>query len=574
MWIGVLIYADGSVRLPRRWRGGTFPIRAVSARVHKRIVFFRENMSKLSAKPTDLNPLWVVILFRSTEDQEKRLALHLEKQLLQKGYSVFLDRSAETSIQWAAAIADAIRRAQVVVPFLSESAAANETLAFQVEIAHDTAQRHEGRPALIPIRIHWHGDLPDPVGGILDPIEHLLWESEADNPVVAENLLQRMAKAVRRPPARSTVSKGLRLVPRPVSKPRPIRILPEPRKPTSTWPLPLEPVGGAVPLHSSYYLKRPADLEFREAILRYDSVILLKGARQIGKTSLLARGLQTARERGAKVALTDFQKFNAANLSDIGSFYISLAESLADQLELDVLPSDVWDERRSPNANFERFVRREALKNLNAPLVWGLDEVDRLFPRDYGSEVFGLFRSWHNERALAPSGPWGGLSLAVAYATEAHLFIADMNQSPFNVGTRIVLEDFSTQQIEDLNQLYNSPLSAAESEPFRQFVGGHPYLVRRSLHEIASKKTSLASFIGEAGRDDGVFGDHLRRILVLLAKDPNLSEIMRGVLKGEACPTSESFYRLRSSGLIVGNSQFEVAPRCELYASFLKRHLL
>ena len=547
-------------------------IGAVSARCHKRIIFLRENMSPFSAKSTESDRLRVVILFRSVEDQERRLALYLEKQLLQKGYSVFLDRAAETSIQWAAEIADAIRSAHVVVPFLSELAVANEMLAFQVEIAHDTAQRHEGRPALIPIRIHWHGDLPDPVGGILDPIEHLLWEGESDNAVVAENLLQRIAKAMRRTPASSNVSKGLRLVPRPVSKPRPVRIIPEPRKPAG--PLPFEPVGGAVPLHSDYYLKRPADREFRDAILRYDSIILLKGARQIGKTSLLARGLQTARERGAKVALTDFQKFNAANLSDIGSFYLSLAESLADQLELDVLPSDVWDERRSPNVNFERFVRRRALKNLNAPLVWGLDEVDRLFPCDYGSEVFGLFRSWHNERALSPSGPWDGLTLAIAYATEAHLFIADMNQSPFNVGTRLVLKDFSTQQIEDLNQLYNSPLSAAEREPFRQFVGGHPYLVRRSFHEIASRKTSLDSFIGEASRDDGVFGDHLRRILVLLAKDPNLTEIMRGVLKGESCPTPESFYRLRSSGLIVGGSQFDVAPRCELYASFLKRHLL
>ena len=88
-----------------------------------------------------------------------------------------MDRAAETSIQWAAEIADAIRSAHVVVPFLSEPAVANEMLAFQVEIAHDTAQRHEGRPALIPIRIHWHGDLPDPVGGILDPIEHLLWKA-------------------------------------------------------------------------------------------------------------------------------------------------------------------------------------------------------------------------------------------------------------------------------------------------------------------------------------------------------------------------------------------------------------
>src|SRR5207249_268697 len=53
----------------------------------------------------------------------------------------------------------------------------------------------------------------------------------------------------------------------------------------------LEPVGGAVPLGSRFYVVRPADQEFREAIARRDSVVLVKGARQVGKTSLLARGL-------------------------------------------------------------------------------------------------------------------------------------------------------------------------------------------------------------------------------------------------------------------------------------------
>ena len=240
-----------------------------------------------------------------------------------------------------------------------------------------------------------------------------------------------------------------------------------------------------------------------------------------------------------------------------------------------MLPSDVWDERRGANVNFERFIRREVLKNLNAPLVWGLDEVDRLFTCSYGSEVFGLFRSWHNERALDPSGPWAGLTLGIAYATEAHLFITDMNQSPFNVGTRLVLEDFSTEQIHDLNQRYDNPLKNEEEiERFYKLVAGHPFLVRRSLHEIATQNKSLDAFEKEADRDDGVFGDHLRRILVLLAKDANLTEIMRGVLRGEGCPTPESFYRLRSSGVIVGSSQTDVAPRCQLYEAFLKRHLL
>ena len=45
------------------------------------------------------------------------------------------------------------------------------------------------------------------------------------------------------------------------------------------------------------------------------------------------------------------------------------------------------------------------------------------------SEVFGLFRSWHNRRSLEPASPLSRLTLAIAYATEAHLFITDVNQS-------------------------------------------------------------------------------------------------------------------------------------------------
>jgi hypothetical protein len=365
-------------------------------------------------------------------------------------------------------------------------------------------------------------------------------------------------------PAKLELKPGLRLVPKPLRPPNPFAS-PSRFSKNPKGPLPLEPVGGAVPLNSDFYMKRDADREFREALTRYDSIVLLKGARQIGKTSLLARGLQMSRERGAKVALTDFQKFNATNLSDVSSFYISLAESLAEQLDLDVLPSDTWDERRGPNVNFERFVRREVLKNMNAQLVWGLDEVDRLFSCDFGSEVFGLFRSWHNERALDPSGPWAGLTLSIAYATEAHLFISDMNQSPFNVGTRLSLEDFTIDQIKELDNRYGNPLkNDEETQQFQKLLGGHPFLVRRGLHELASKKIDFAAFEAEADKDDGIFGDHLRRILVLLAKDPDLTEILKGLIEGTPCPTPESFYRLRSAGIIHGNSQSECNTRCAL----------
>jgi hypothetical protein len=238
------------------------------------------------------------------------------------------------------------------------------------------------------------------------------------------------------------------------------------------------------------------------------------------------------------------------------------------------LPEDVWDKRRSPNINFERFLRREVLGKLTGHFVWGLDEVDRLFTCNFGSEVFGLFRSWHNERALDPQGPWSRLTLAIAYATEAHLFITDVNQSPFNVGTRLTLDDFDLKQLIDLNQRYGSPLrTGIEVEQFFALLGGQPYLVRRGLNELASGDLRFEEFKATADRNEGVFGDHLRRILVLLAQDHDLAEVVRGILRGHPSLGSASFYRLRSAGLMRGDSPQEVRPRCQIYASYLKRHL-
>ncbi len=341
----------------------------------------------------------------------------------------------------------------------------------------------------------------------------------------------------------------------------------------------IEPAGGAVPLSSHYYIVRPTDEEFRAAIARRDSIVLVKGARQVGKTSLLARGLQQARAAGAKIALTDLQKLNTSDLATAETFYLALADLIADQLDLDVSLDEVWNARRGPSINFERFIRREVLGKINGPLVWGLDEVDRLFTTTFGSEVFGLFRSWHNERSLDPEGPWQRMTMAIAYATEAHLFITDMNQSPFNVGTRLALDDFNFDQVAELNSRYGSPLkNKPEIERYFRLVGGHPYLVRCGLQEMVTHPHpnlgSLAHLETIADHDDGPFGDHLRRIAASLEQDAALSEIVRGILQGKPCPTQESFYRLRSAGLVAGDSAQEAKPRCQLYATYLRKRLL
>lgn len=308
----------------------------------------------------------------------------------------------------------------------------------------------------------------------------------------------------------------------------------------------------------------------------HDSIVLVKGARQAGKTSLLARGLRQARTSGTHVVLTDFRKFNAEQLATSDTFCRALAALLASQLDLPVAVRDVWDMDFGPNVNLECFLCRQVLPAIPGPLIWAMDDVDRLFPSAFGSDVFGLFRSWHNERSLDPDSILGRLTLAISYATEAHLFIQDLDQSPFNVGTPVMLADFTPEQVTDLNERYGSPLEASELASLMRLVGGQPYLVRRGLDQAASG-VSVELLGAGADREDGnLFGDHLRRLRLALAPFPLLLDALRRLMAAgpdhnEGILSPDDFYRLRAVGILTGASSQEAWFRCPLYAQYFAR---
>ena len=335
----------------------------------------------------------------------------------------------------------------------------------------------------------------------------------------------------------------------------------------------IEPPGGALPLHSKLYIRRTGDGEFCHALGRHDSIVLVKGARQVGKTSLLARGLEAARLVGAHVLLIDFQHFGPAAFQSSENVLMAVAELISDQIDLASPTTDNWNKKLSPNSNFERFLRRGVLARDECYFVLALDEVDRLFNHDYAGEIFALFRCLHNLRALDPYGPWSRLTIAIAYATEAHLFISDLNQSPFNVGTRLTLEDFNFEQLSELNGRYGSPLANNEILRFYHLVGGHPYLAQRGLYEIYQQKLTVETLEVKADQDDGPFADHLNRLLISLRQDHELLEELRGFVLSGSRLTNHAFYRLRSAGVLSGDTADETRTRCNLYARYLKKHL-
>jgi serine/threonine protein kinase len=488
-----------------------------------------------------VEPMDVVLLHRHDVKPDQQLLQLLESILVQQGCSVFLDRRLTIGVEWATEIEKRIATADAIVVLLSSASVQSEMLAYELQIAHEYAQKQGGKPRLLPVRVDFDGPLPDSISGILEGIQYGSWKGPQDNSLVVSGIMGAL---------RAPLQKFAR-------------------------PIKLEAVGGALPLASKFYIFRPTDEDLRAALARNESIVLIKGARQMGKTSLMARGLHEARATGARVVLTDFQKLNADHLQTAQTFFTTLLDFVAEQLELDIDLSQIWNSRKGPSTNFERILRREILPKVPSRLVWGMDEVDRLFSCTFGSEVFGLFRSWHNERSLDPQGPWQKLTLVIAYATEAHLFITDLNQSPFNVGTRLVLWDFTFEEVCELNQRYGSPLKTTEEiNQFFELLSGQPYLTQRGFHEMVAHHLDLHTFLSLARKDEGPYGDHLRRILVSVAQDPHLIEVVRSVLDRRHSSTPDAFYRLRSSGIVSGESAREMKLRCRLYQIYLSRHLL
>ena len=490
----------------------------------------------IAVSPSNVSNKRVALLYKRNGVDDERVMKLLNVGLTQRGYEVFIDQNLRIGVRWAQEIEKQINESDVVIPLISAASVHSEMFAMEVSIAHEAAEA-AGKPRILPVRVNFTEELPSELQGILGPLQYAFWGGPQED----EALVAKISQSIEAP------------------------------EQTMIEP---ELIGGAIPLESKYYITRDTDKEFKDAIIKRTSVILIKGARQMGKTSLLARGLQVAREENIKVIQTDFQKLSTAQLASPESFFLALAANIARSLKIREDFSSSWNSMFGPNTNFEYFWQDFVFPKFSEPIIWGLDVVDRLFSCDFGSEVFGLFRSWHNERALDPESPWKQLTLAISYATEAHLFITDPNMSPFNVGKKIELKDLNQAEVAELNNLYATPLkSEIEIEKLMNLLGGHPYLTHRALQDGRIRQ-GVESFGVIAARDDGPYGDHLRRIVFLLARDPQLCEIVRTLLRQEGVPDEQRFYRLRNAGVLTGETAKQARPRCGLYETYLKEHLL
>jgi hypothetical protein len=150
--------------------------------------------------------------------------------------------------------------------------------------------------------------------------------------------------------------------------------------------------------------------------------------------------------------------------------------------------------------------------------------------------------------------------------------IEDLNQSPFNVGRVLELDDFTAEQVNDLNQRYGSQLGLSDEKRLMNLLNGHPYLVRRALYLIANGRLSATELFATATEDRGSFGDHLRNHLFRLHRKKELVVGLRNVISYGTSNDPQVFFALRGAGLVRERGDI-VVPRCQLYADYFRERL-
>ena len=350
---------------------------------------------------------------------------------------------------------------------------------------------------------------------------------------------------------------------------------PIPQPSPAAQPQPLELPEGTMDLESGFYVARAVDDIALETVLRPGVTITIKGPRQMGKSSLLNRVMAQAANAGKQVAFLDFQLFDRAALQDADEFYQQFCFWLTDELELDDCFADYWQKPLGHTQRCTRYVGRHILKSLNAPLVLAMDEVERIFDTPFRNDFFSMLRSWHNQRATKPL--WKRLDLALVTSTEPYQLIADLNQSPFNVGQVLSLQDFSAEQVHELNERHRNeqgqtPFTVGQLQQLMGLLGGHPYLVRRSLYLVGSGQWTAAALFAQAIDEQGPFGAHLRNHLFRLASSPELVKGLLRILRSETCAEERIYFRLHGAGLVNREGQ-RVFARNQLYANYFGEYL-
>lgn len=330
--------------------------------------------------------------------------------------------------------------------------------------------------------------------------------------------------------------------------------------------------GGTLDPTAPCYIVRAADDALFEALERGDYVYLLD-SRQKGKSSLVARTILRLRDTETTTVKLDLQRIGANVAPE--QWYAGLVAGIGQELECTTEVFEYWATHQAlgPLARWVGALEEVVLPRVSDNLVVFIDEVDFVRALSFSTdEFFAAIRDCCNRRAS--SAAFSKLTFCLVGVATPGQLIRNAEITPFNIGTRIELDDFTEDELARYGTVLDAPGRSGKALIRRLYywLNGHPYLtqlvcghlIQRPEIRTAEQVDALIRevfFSPEARHQESNFADVERRLLQPdipgLTSDEGRTQVLvlyGRLLKGRSVEAGEEnpvIATLRLSGVAV-----------------------
>jgi len=345
---------------------------------------------------------------------------------------------------------------------------------------------------------------------------------------------------------------------------------------------------GCVPLDNPLYIKRSTDslcesyLEKSMKPGKTAAFLKIKAAKHTGKTSLLIRLQNYAKNKGWSVGYVDlessqFSQNNQQLFDRIDSFLDRFREIVYQSYQIEGSSRDNLLDRLTSGVRCTSYLEQQVFKTSKKPQLLLIDGIDQIYGKEVQDEFLWLLRTWYEEKMKNLPGKtvkWP--SIVIAYSTEPYSK-SNFRESPLqNVGTSIDLDDFTADHLLGLSEIYGLEWceGVENANKLMNLLTGHPYLVNLALYDMAIHNINIDDFQTQATLPPyKPFNNHLRRYLDILNNNEDLKQCFIKIIKGETIQFNDLIpENLAKLGLIKFDSG-KPKVRCELYNIYFKNYL-